>query len=244
MDNHGIANEHENWDEQRERLSAYVDGELSVADSQRLERHLPTCAACQRELAELHALRALLHALPAPRLPRSFTLPESEPVPIAAATAQRQREARRRASAVARAIQWMGGVAAAAGLLLVLGSALVGLGGNHSAASTSSGGAAAPASRSITPPDRSPAVSTSAGSTLTGNQTRQTQATPTPQSTASSEHSPYFAKQQHPTAASGGQSGEVPVVPLTGAGLVFAGGALFVGGRVAGRRGRSRGNTN
>jgi predicted anti-sigma-YlaC factor YlaD len=38
------------------RLSAFQDGELSVLQSRRLERHLESCAACQSELATLNKL--------------------------------------------------------------------------------------------------------------------------------------------------------------------------------------------
>lgn len=60
------------------RLSAFIDEQLSPAEQAQTEAHLHTCAACQQQLTELRQTVALLHALPQPRLPRSFTLPIAE----------------------------------------------------------------------------------------------------------------------------------------------------------------------
>ena len=57
-----------------EALSAYVDSRLSPAESARLERHLASCEACRRRLAELRAVVEGLRALPSMPAPRSFTL--------------------------------------------------------------------------------------------------------------------------------------------------------------------------
>ncbi|HEY7975335.1 MAG TPA: zf-HC2 domain-containing protein, partial [Ktedonobacterales bacterium] len=61
---------HTDWEPQCERLSAYLDGELTDSELAALETHLPTCEQCQRELAALRQTRALLRALPTPALPR------------------------------------------------------------------------------------------------------------------------------------------------------------------------------
>lgn len=61
-------------DVQIEQLSAYLDGQLSDVERATLEKHLDECSRCRRELDELEATVALLHALPVPRPPRSFTL--------------------------------------------------------------------------------------------------------------------------------------------------------------------------
>ncbi len=45
-----------------EWLSAYCDGELDPLRRQQVDAHLPGCAECQRELAELEALRQALSA--------------------------------------------------------------------------------------------------------------------------------------------------------------------------------------
>jgi anti-sigma factor RsiW len=57
-----------------EELSAHVDGRLSPAESARLERHLASCEACRRRLAELRAVVEGLHALPPVPVSRSFVL--------------------------------------------------------------------------------------------------------------------------------------------------------------------------
>ena len=62
------------------RLSAFIDGQLSSAEQAQTEVHLHTCVVCQQQLTELRQTVALLHALPQPKLPRSFTLPIAEPV--------------------------------------------------------------------------------------------------------------------------------------------------------------------
>jgi anti-sigma factor RsiW len=66
--NHGYT--HDN-------LSAYLDGELSERERQRVERHLAQCAACRDELASLRATVTLLRQAPRQPLPRSFVLPPS-----------------------------------------------------------------------------------------------------------------------------------------------------------------------
>jgi hypothetical protein len=57
-----------------DRLSAYVDGELSPRESSRVKAHLRTCALCQTELRELRWTKSVLQQTPAVELPRSFVL--------------------------------------------------------------------------------------------------------------------------------------------------------------------------
>jgi hypothetical protein len=136
------TNQHiEDWDEQRERLSAYLDGELGTEERAALERHLPGCARCQAELADLRGVRALLRALPMPAAPHSFVLPDDGTVPRPIATAATARRSARRTttSTVARVMEWVGSVAAVAGLLLLLGTALGG--GPHGGAASTAGSA-------------------------------------------------------------------------------------------------------
>lgn len=134
-------NQHiEDWDEQRERLSAYLDDELGADERAALERHLPGCARCQAELADLRGVRALLRTLPAPAAPRSFVLPDDGAVPRPISTAATaRRSARPTTGALARAMEWGGSVAAVAGLLLLLGTALGG--GPHGGAASTAGSA-------------------------------------------------------------------------------------------------------
>ncbi|GHO74220.1 hypothetical protein KSD_19910 [Ktedonobacter sp. SOSP1-85] len=65
------------YDEQHltsEEFSAYLDGELTSSEQERLASHLSSCTICEQELDELRRTIALLQALPRPALPRSFTL--------------------------------------------------------------------------------------------------------------------------------------------------------------------------
>jgi hypothetical protein len=59
-----------------EQLSALIDKQLLAEEQAMCDAHLQTCQQCQHTLADLQQTVALLHALPQPALPRSFTLPE------------------------------------------------------------------------------------------------------------------------------------------------------------------------
>jgi anti-sigma factor RsiW len=50
--------------EVRDSLSAWLDGELAPEVRALVDRHLPGCADCRRELAQLEALEDVLGALP------------------------------------------------------------------------------------------------------------------------------------------------------------------------------------
>ena len=66
----------------RALLSPYVDGEVSAAETRRVEEHAAACPACRDELASLTATVELVRGLPELELPRSFELtrlPEEEP---------------------------------------------------------------------------------------------------------------------------------------------------------------------
>ena len=58
-----------NCSEVRESLSAWLDGELTPEVGALVDRHLASCDACLRELAQLEALEQALAALPAPAPP-------------------------------------------------------------------------------------------------------------------------------------------------------------------------------
>lgn len=47
----------------QERLSAYMDGETSLAETEQVARHLEVCPECRRELAALKRLSAALAEL-------------------------------------------------------------------------------------------------------------------------------------------------------------------------------------
>lgn len=66
-----------------ERLSDYIDGQLPDAERAEVRKHLQTCPQCQASLDSLGWTVKLLKQVPAPPLPRQFTLPvpESRPAP-------------------------------------------------------------------------------------------------------------------------------------------------------------------
>jgi hypothetical protein len=247
------------WEAQRERLSAYLDGRLPAPERIALDQHLPTCARCANELAELRRTVAVLRALPTPALPRSFALPIQ---PRVATVGTTRRATSRPAPRWAAAAQWAGGLAAAAGLILVLGSALGGaLQVTDRAASNGSAGgttAAAPYNptghlANGTPTHNSSAYPTTAASTplptcvttVTPSGTRtticnETQAGATTAPMAiptSSGHQPASFGAEHTTAT----TGSPPVLPLTGGGLAVGGLVVFAVGRRARRPARQRG---
>jgi anti-sigma factor RsiW len=217
---------HADGDSQRERLSAYLDGELAPAETATLERHLADCRACQAELASLREVRALLGALPPPALPRSFALPETTapparlaPIAPRAPAPPHRAPARRTGFAAARAAQWLGGIAAMLGLALLLSSALAGRTPytfSSRSAIPASGGASTtshpvgPSGQGAAPTATRTATGVSGETTAPNNDTR----------TAAGE--------------------PLPIIPIAGGGLLLGGGLLFVGGTAARRRRRQR----
>jgi hypothetical protein len=66
-----------------ERLSAFLDGELSPQERMAVDRHLATCPACRWQLETLRQTVQWTRELPTVPLPRVFTIPPfSEPVPV------------------------------------------------------------------------------------------------------------------------------------------------------------------
>lgn len=61
-------------EKQRERLHAYIDGELSAAEHQAFEQQLAADPALQAEVVSLRQVKAGMHSLPPVRAPRNFTL--------------------------------------------------------------------------------------------------------------------------------------------------------------------------
>ena len=57
-----------------EDISVYIDGEVSVRESERVSTHVAGCDECRARLESVRSLHAMLSALPAPALPRSFVL--------------------------------------------------------------------------------------------------------------------------------------------------------------------------
>ena len=235
----GNGREHADREALRERLSAYLDGELAPGDAAALERHLATCAECRVELAGLREVRALLRALPQPALPRSFALP-----PTAATTSARRAAAhplpastRRTQTAVprlARAAQWVGGLAASFGLLLIVATAVLGGSAGQNLST------AAPAASS----GRTP-IHTSSAPQQTATATSNTPSPGGAQGFGSATHtasSPSATANKGPTAtnyspqAPQAEAAPFPVLPVTGAGLLAGGMVLLGAGSVAARR--------
>lgn len=70
-----------------ERLSAFLEGELSPAEAQGLQAHLDACPACREDLAQFQAMLADLKSLPTLTAPPNFVgkvmaRVEREPVPV------------------------------------------------------------------------------------------------------------------------------------------------------------------
>jgi anti-sigma factor RsiW len=62
----------------QEDLSAYLDGQLTSRENDRVEKHLATCAQCRADLEALRHTVALLRMVPDARPSRSFLLPAGE----------------------------------------------------------------------------------------------------------------------------------------------------------------------
>lgn len=213
-----MGNVHSDWELQRERLSASLDGELTDPERAELDAHLPACEQCQRELAALRQTRALLHALPTPTLPRAFTLP---PQPTLA-------ERRHRVPTWTRPVQAVGSIAAMIGLGLLIGTSLP-----HMIAQPSAAGAATTAgdAHTVNGATTAPPVVASPtgaeGSAATPSSAGSASTTPTygPEH-ASSSYAPSTVSQPF------------PIAPVTGTTLLVGGAAAVAAGSLARRRGR------
>lgn len=107
-------NEHVNHFD-AEALSAYVDGELNAVSVERVERHVSECALCRETLRKVRELVAAARALPREVAP-----------PPAVWTELRARVAREPRPRYIEARWWHSGwLAAAAAILLVLGTSLL-----------------------------------------------------------------------------------------------------------------------
>jgi len=238
-----------------EQLSAYLDDELDAAERAALERRLAEDAILRRALGELRQTRALLRAIPAPALPRSFALPavgELDTLTHAHArdkanrddgadatgplrTMPRVQVYRRdtdtprsipRATPTARVAQWLGTLVAVLGLALLLGATLP-----AHAPSLTGGAATSSASREHAPvgaTTNSPS-STAAGAGPVGTYGGVTdQHATTPSTTAPAAPTPTTAATVG--APSGGGGGATPATSLTQAWLPALGVLLLIGG--------------
>jgi predicted anti-sigma-YlaC factor YlaD len=222
-----------NWERQREQLSAYIDGELSAAERAELERHIPGCPECQEALGELRRVHDLLAALPTPKAPRSFALPLDTRLPTQPATVQ---TAPRRSRA--GPIQWAGAIAATVGLFLLLASVVAGLPGFNSPQYTSASGQNRDTTLYGTQP-QTPAAATPSRRTPDLNSTQQPQvgdkSTPGAVTTPADAATPKStATSVSPQAVSGGPG--IPILPITGGGLLVLGAGVYFLGRSQRRR--------
>jgi hypothetical protein len=241
---------HSDWESQRERLSAYLDGEVSPAERAELDAHMRDCEPCQRELAALRQTRALLRTLPTPALPRDFSLPEQ---PVVAARS-------RAAPAWARPAQAIGTIAAMIGLAFLIATALPNLPhGMAGSATSASGGSAAynatlpgtaPAATTASPVTATPGGEQSAdaatphataSNTIYSSKKTPTSVTAGPDSTAPAAAGTYApdhnasGAHSEPAAAS---TQPFPVAPVAGFTLLFGGAAAVAAGSLARRRSR------
>jgi anti-sigma factor RsiW len=237
----GTHHQHSNWDQQLEQLSAYLDNEVDERERAALEQHLPTCEECRRALEELGQSHTLLRALPTPALPRSFRLPETGAVPEPLSRSGRssatalsfsdQRAGARRA----RALQWIGGLVAALGLFLLIGTTLAG--GFHSPAANSSasslGGVSSAHAPSSNTETRVPSQSASGSDSPT--QLERPTATATP-GRVSSQPPVAAATPAVITPATNTGENPLPLGPLAGAALLMSGTGLLVGGTILVRK--------
>jgi hypothetical protein len=99
-----------------QRLSSYLDDQLSEEERARVEDHLHACERCRRDLRTLRWTTGLLRETPALEVPRSFVLREADLAPQRAAPAWRS----------PFALRWATAVVAVLLVLVVAGDALTG----------------------------------------------------------------------------------------------------------------------
>ena len=96
-----------------EQLSAFLDKQLTPQEQAFFDAHLQSCQRCQGVLGELRRTVALLHAMPQPQLPRSFTLPAGIPhIPATRPQPQQRRVLPYRLQRAMRAVSTLAAVIA------------------------------------------------------------------------------------------------------------------------------------
>ncbi|GAC1565269.1 MAG: hypothetical protein NVS3B14_02440 [Ktedonobacteraceae bacterium] len=133
-----------------EQLSAFLDKQLSPQEQAFFDAHQQSCQRCQHALAELRRTVVLLHAMPKPELPRSFTLPARiTPIQRVQATSPQVAPGQQRRTlnyTLRRTVRAVSTIAAAIGLIFILSGLLanvhLGVGGGSTATSASYGGTA------------------------------------------------------------------------------------------------------
>jgi|GEM_PF-473438 len=182
---------HNDWHLTTEQLSALLDGQLSSDEQARLQTHLHACQQCQLRLADLRQTVALLHALPQPSLPRSFTLPVDDAV-VTPISAHSQRAAQLRRSTrpgyIRTTMRTLSAIAAVLGIVFLLSTALPLVQGRSAQFSASSAQPIRPTGAGGSNPSQAtkdglPANNTTPQTTLTPHATTP-HATATPEATA------------------------------------------------------------
>ena len=225
------------WERQREQLSAYIDGELSAAERADLERHIPGCPECQEALGELRRVHDLLAALPMPKAPRSFALPLDTRLDTRLPAQPAQPASRQAATRKGRAglIQWAGAIAATIGLFLLLSGVVTGLLGSNSrqfaapsggkSSDTTLTGAQAQTPAATAPGQRTPDFNSTQNPQVNDKATPGVTMTATPTSSATT-----VSRESTSTGP------DVPVLPITGGGLLVVGAGVYIFGRARRRR--------
>ncbi len=186
-----------------EQLSAFLDKQLTPQEQAFFDAHLQSCQRCQAALGELRRTVALLHAMPQPQLPRSFTLPAGIPqLPATRPQPAQQRRVLR--YTLQRSVRAVSTLAAAAAVIFILSGLLAAFpfhaGGAASTGSapvygTSNGSVHASATRpNLTQAPQAQGSTPRAAGTpvMKGHQTRTPTAspgvpTPTPAATSTSD---------------------------------------------------------
>jgi anti-sigma factor RsiW len=227
--------QHSDWEQQFERLSAYLDNEVDEAERAALERHLPTCEECRAALEELRQTRALLRALPAPALPRSFLIPETGAVPQpitrrAVAGTSSVRHVRG-----ARVLQWAGGLVAAVGLFMLITSALPASTQFGSAATSNLGPSAGQGSASSSQQASSTAVVTERPVSTFPEGTEGNTHVPTQATKGIGEPTSNRPTSNQPRSTTSPVN-SIPLGPIAGVLLLLVGAGLLLGGTLFLRR--------
>ena len=232
--------QHSDWEQQFERLSAYLDNEVDEAERAALERHLPTCEECRAALEELRQTRALLRALPAPALSRSFFIPETGAVPQPITRRAVAGTSSVRRTRGARVLQWAGGLVAAVGLFMLITSALPASTQNASFGSANSGLAGNTSASSAQQPSSTAVVTERPVSTFPegteGNNTHvPTQATKGIGAPASNQPTSNQSTSKQPRSTTSPVN-SIPLGPIAGVLLLLVGVGLLLGGTLFLRR--------
>lgn len=119
-----------------EQLSAFLDKQLTPQEQVFFDAHLQNCPRCQSALAQLRHTVVLLHAMPQPELPRSFTLPAASAprqIPAARPQAHPAQQGRLR-----RTVRVVCTLAAVIGFLFIMSGLLANIPFGRGAAETAS----------------------------------------------------------------------------------------------------------